>query len=137
MRFIPTEFRSLAFSFSPLRSPISAFALCVCASRQCIHVYSLVMCVRSIYAYMYISLSLPPLSLSLSLSLSLALSLPFSAYFCPATAARAADNVISIYIYASDRPRLSIHDGSARCRRYRMTFRHRFTNFSSRLMFIR
>lgn len=38
----------------------------------------------------------------------LSLSLVFSAHFCPTTAARAMDNVILIYIYASDRPRFSI-----------------------------
>lgn len=44
--------------------------------------------------------------------LFLSFSLP--AHFCPTIAARATDNVISIYIYASDRPRLS------RYRRYRV-----------------
>lgn len=112
MRFIPSEFRSLALSFSPLplSYPLSlSRSTCGrgCASEQCIHTYAASLCAYTytrLHTYTYNSLTFPHPSLSLSFSLYLS----FSAHFCSTTAARATDNVISIYIYAPDHPGLSI-----------------------------
>jgi len=91
------------------------------AASLCAHVYVYIHTYIYIYIHTYThthihissSLSLSPSPLSLYVSLS--------AHFCPTTAARATDNVISIYIYASDRPRLSIqtmHDTSDTVRHF-------------------
>lgn len=64
MRFIPSEFRSLAFFFSPLPLSYPFFRSTYrqgCASEQCIHVYSLVMCIRICIHLSYIcTLICPP-----------------------------------------------------------------------------
>lgn len=80
MRFIPSEFRSLALSFSPLplSYPLSR-STCGrgCASEQCIHTYAASLCAYTytrLHTYTYNSLTFPlppPLSLSLCISLFL------------------------------------------------------------------
>lgn len=94
MRFIPSEFLSLVLS-------LSLFHLLFCSADECVREQAKRTCMQPRYVRIYIYIYI-------CWFVSLFLSLFFSAHFCPATAARAMDNVILIYIYASDRPQFSI-----------------------------